>query len=221
MPRPSGETEPAPREARSPRAPEQPAAEPSPADRAQPSTPARERAQPQSSDAPPLDATDATPPGPTRDQAAPPTTPGTPRPGDRPALQSTSEADGTSVSKALPYQFKPGQIRARAGLSVTTVRPRFSLTTQVLGLARNTFVRIKFKRDGRVKDVEFLDSTGFAAGTGTGNPSVDGPLKFALYAWTAKGRELDRLPPNDPDATADMVIKIIFRPEHDDSADNP
>ena len=30
-------------------------------------------------------------------------------------------------------------------------------TDTVLGLARNTYVKIRFKRDGRVKDADFVD----------------------------------------------------------------
>jgi hypothetical protein len=222
---PAGDTAPAPKRDRAPQSPPPPPPPPPtqlPALQTEPAEPTSTSPDPATTATPaptPSTPADTSPTGPARDKAAPPVNPGTPKVGDRPALKSQSEADGTSISKAAPYRFIAGQIRARKGLQVATVRPRFSLTTQVLGLARNTFVRIKFRRDGTVKDVEFLDNGGFPSDRGTGNPSVDGPLKFALYAWTAKGEELNKLQGRDD--TADMVIKIIFRDEPEDSAEEP
>ncbi|MCX5690087.1 MAG: hypothetical protein NTV94_09965, partial [Planctomycetota bacterium] len=65
-------------------------------------------------------------------------------------------------------------------------------TTRIMSSPRNPVVRVTFGRSGKVIKADFID------GQTTGWPDVDGPLKDALYRWTASGEELKKLPPPPP-----------------------
>jgi TonB family protein len=73
-------------------------------------------------------------------------------------------------------------------LEITTRRPQFSKVTRVVAYPDNPVLEAKFVRDGTVRSVRILKSSGF--------PDVDQPVIDAVFAWTAKGEALRKLPVN-------------------------
>ncbi len=120
----------------------------------------------------------------------------------RDALPSESEAPATSREE--PVKWAPGQPVAAEGLEITTVQPRWNISTRVSAFPRNPVVRIGFGRDGKVRKAEFLP------GKSTGYREVDGPLLDALYRWTAKGEALEALPADDPEAAVFLPVEIVL-----------
>ncbi|MFG0241467.1 MAG: hypothetical protein ACF8R9_01645 [Phycisphaerales bacterium JB054] len=128
-----------------------------------------------------------------------------PPPGDpRDAIASEKESDATSRTKIA--EWEPGKPPAVEGLDITTVRPRWTVTTRMMSVPRNPVVRIEFRKNGTVARAAFLDRQD------TGYSDVDGPLLDAIYAWTAKGRALDALAADDPKAVAPITMRIILIP---------
>ena len=128
-----------------------------------------------------------------------------PPPGDpRDAIASEKESDATSRTKIA--EWEPGKPPAVEGLDITTVRPRWTVTTRMMSVPRNPVVRIEFRKNGTVARAAFLDRQN------TGYSDVDGPLLDAIYAWTAKGRALDALAADDPKAVVTVTMRIILIP---------
>lgn len=126
-------------------------------------------------------------------------------PGDpRDAIASEKESDATSRKKIA--EWEPGKPPAVEGLDITTVRPRWTVTTRLMSVPRNPVVQIEFRKNGTVARAAFLDKQD------TGYTDVDGPLLDAIYAWTAKGRALDALAADDPNAVAPVTMRIILIP---------
>jgi len=137
--------------------------------------------------------------------AAEATKPAAPPPGDpRDAIASEKESDATSRTKIA--EWEPGKPPAVEGLDITTVRPRWTVTTRMMSVPRNPVVRIEFRKNGTVARAAFLDRQN------TGYSDVDGPLLDAIYAWTAKGRALDALAADDPKAVVPITMRIILIP---------
>lgn len=137
-------------------------------------------------------------------QAQNPTTP-TPPAGDAPdANPSPKEADATSIDDVA--EWVPGRPAAAQGLDITTVRPRWSITTRLSAVPRNPVVRIDFRKNGTVAKAVFLE------GMDTGSRDVDAPLLDAIYNWTAKGKALDKLPAGDPKAVVSIKMQVILVP---------
>lgn len=129
-----------------------------------------------------------------------------PPPGDpNNAIASEKESDATSREPIA--EWTPGKPPAVEGLDITTVRPRWTVTTRLSVVPRNPVVRIEFLKNGTVARAVFLDKQN------TGHTDVDGPLLDAIYAWTAKGKALDALPAADPRAVAPITMRIILIPE--------
>jgi hypothetical protein len=111
------------------------------------------------------------------------------------------QADATSRKKVVEYRL--GEPLAAEGLDIKTVRPQWSIRTQVMTFPRSPLVRISFNRFGSAAKVELLQSTGYE--------DVDRPLMDALYRWRATGEALRALSPTDPDATVEVTLRIRLR----------
>ena len=120
------------------------------------------------------------------------------------AIRSAKESDPTAFRR--PVTVDPGKPVAAQGLDITTVRPRWTLATRLISSPRNPLVRVWFRRDGRV------GKASFAPGASTGVEGVDGPLLDAVYRWRAKGKALDELPSDDPEAMAFMEFRVLLNP---------
>jgi hypothetical protein len=139
------------------------------------------------------------------EEAATAGAPPQPSPGENPSSRP-SEKQADAASRERVVDVEPGRPAAAEGLDITTVRPRWSVTTRISAVPRNPVVRIEFRRSGLVAKASFLP------GQDTGHRDVDGPLLDAIYAWTARGPALDALPPEDPEATAVITMRIVLIP---------
>jgi hypothetical protein len=119
-----------------------------------------------------------------------------------PGEKSDSESWASAVEGSLVY--RPGHPLGTKGMQVTTVAPRWSVTTQIVAKPRNAVILIKFGRSGKVLQAEFVE------GQTTGYAEVDGPLLDAVYRWTAKGKLLEKIPANDADAGLVFSIRFLF-----------
>lgn len=120
---------------------------------------------------------------------------------ERPGLLDPRESDAVART-AIPDAI-PGRPLAASGLQITTVRPRWPVSTRVTRDPVNPTVRMTFSRAGRVTQVEFVKSTGFE--------DVDEPLRTALYKWTATGAPLAALPPAPEPPAPEPGITITLR----------
>ncbi len=131
--------------------------------------------------------------------AAPPT-------GDpREAIDSEKESDATSIERIA--EWHPGKPPAVEGLEITTVRPRWTITTRLAAVPRNPVVELHFRKNGTIARASFLP------GQDTGYLGVDGPLLDALYRWTARGKALNELSAEDPEAVVSLTMRIVLIPE--------
>jgi hypothetical protein len=78
------------------------------------------------------------------------------------------------------------------------------VTTLLTSSPKNTVVRIRFARSGKVTKAAFVDG-------GTGYADVDGPLLDAVYRWIAQGEVLKIIPTGDPQAGLNFDIKFIMQ----------
>ncbi|MDX2146913.1 MAG: hypothetical protein SFZ23_05275 [Planctomycetota bacterium] len=122
--------------------------------------------------------------------------------GGRPGEQSDADSDATALQETV--EVRPGRVAAAKGLKITTVRPRWSITTMATARPKNPEVVITFGRTGRVLKAEFFE------GKTTGEPDVDGPLLNAIYQWTATGEALRKLP-LDQDSAPKRGVKLKMR----------
>jgi len=97
------------------------------------------------------------------------------------------------------------------GLEITTVEPKFPASVRFTQLPRNPVLMIRFDAMGRVSKVRFL--TEGRRVFDTGSKMVDEPLINAVYQWRAKGKEIDALDPNDPEAFIEIPMNITFTKE--------
>ena len=138
-------------------------------------------------------------------QSTPASPAATPPPGEpRDAIASEKESDATSRQRIA--EWEPGKPPAVEGLDITTVRPRWTVTTRMMSVPRNPVVRIEFRKNGTVARAAFLERQD------TGYADVDGPLLDAIYAWTAKGRALEALAVDDPQAVVPITMRIVLIP---------
>ncbi len=101
-----------------------------------------------------------------------------------PGEQSPKQVDASSLEDST--QVRPGRPIAAKGLEITTRRPQFSKITRVVAAPENPILEAKFVRDGSVRSVKIIKSSGYT--------EVDQPVIDAVYAWTAKGEALRKLP---------------------------
>jgi hypothetical protein len=148
-----------------------------------------------------------TPPTPPASQPTPapgtPPTPTTDTRGKAPGLVSDAESVAAAIREAI--DVKPGKVLAAKGLRIQTVRPEWAVTTRLMARPKNPVVKVTFGRNGRVLRAEFVD------GQGTGWSDVDGPLKDALYRWTAKGATLDQIPASPGADGEPRGVSLSFR----------
>jgi hypothetical protein len=123
------------------------------------------------------------------------------RSGGGPAIADTRESD--AVARQPIATAIPGRPLAANGLEITTVRPRWPISTRVTREPANPTVRLTFGRSGRVTHVEFVKSTGFE--------DVDEPLRTALYQWRAKGAALASLPAVVDASLSEPGIEVTVR----------
>lgn len=136
-------------------------------------------------------------------QAAPggaaPGAPGVPS--ARPTVKSDRDSDASSTR--ISGVFRNGKVEAGEGLDIKTVRPEFGLTTRALLQPRSPTLEVVFGKDGRARSVRVLKSSGYPS-------EVDEPVVNALYAWRARGKALDQLPPRE-DASVSLEITILLQ----------
>jgi hypothetical protein len=127
---------------------------------------------------------------------------GTQNPGAAPGERS--ERESNAVSRETAIEVRPGRPAAAEGLEIITRRPEFSRVTRLMAApARNPRLRVTFDREGLVRNVEFIESTGIR--------DVDDPVQHAVYRWTARGRALTELPASDPRAGVTITVTILLR----------
>lgn len=110
------------------------------------------------------------------------------------------DSDAASVLFRGVYQW--GSVLVGEGLEVRTVRPRFTLTARYLTVPQNPVLRISFGKDGTVRRVVMLRSSGF-------REERDEPIINAVYKWTASGRAIRELP-DIPGATVTIEMTILL-----------
>lgn len=127
----------------------------------------------------------------------------------RRGVRSDKESPAASLKRAIKY--RPGRPLAVQGLEVRTVEPRFPVAVRLTSSPRNAVVVVHFDRRGVVTRAEFLRDEEKKVVYNTGTSAMDEPLLTAIYQWRAKGRELERLPADDPEATVSFVMEIFLR----------
>jgi hypothetical protein len=127
--------------------------------------------------------------------------------GGLPGAKSDREAIAVSIRKSP--SVTPGQVLATQGLEVRTRAPRFSTVTLFTRSPRNPAVRISFGRTGRVLKAEFVSDGQVLYDTGS--EEVNRALLNSIYAWTAKGKALDELSADDPEAAVTLLLTILLR----------
>lgn len=120
-----------------------------------------------------------------------------------PGVPSDRESPAASREPVVDVRLQAGRVVSAAGLEIRTRRPHFETLTRLVAHPRNPIVRISFNRGGLVGNVELVESSAVAA--------VDDAVVAAVYNWTAAGDPLLKLPEGDPDATVDVVIRILLR----------
>lgn len=127
--------------------------------------------------------------------------------GGAPGEEEPKESPATSLDQAI--RVVPGKVAAGQGLEIFTQRPRWPLTTLALRAPRNPVLRITFGPGGRVVDARFAKEGSRELSTGFSD--VDEPLLTAVYRWTARGKALDELPAEDPEAGVTVNLRIILQ----------
>ncbi|MFM9956826.1 MAG: hypothetical protein ACKVZJ_02010 [Phycisphaerales bacterium] len=135
-----------------------------------------------------------------------PVLPGSPRSGgggggrEGRGVLSDRESVAAAIRRAVNVD-RWGQPLVAKGLTIKTVRPKFSKYTQVTSGGRGApVIRILFLRSGKVDDVIVLSSSG--------NPDVDRPVVDAAFQWTAEGEALKKLAENPPE-TVGIDVRVI------------
>jgi TonB family protein len=126
--------------------------------------------------------------------------PETPAPAGEPGERADKEAIATSIKQAVEY--RNGRVLAGQGLDIRTVRPEFSTYTQLTALPRIPVVEITFDTAGRVKNVRLIQSSGYK--------DVDEPILNAVWAWTAKGKQLEMLARDNPRALLKISVRMLL-----------
>jgi hypothetical protein len=177
-----------------------------PVDPDKPAEAAEAEADAEDPDAPKPDA--AQPPAPSPaiapSAASKPQDAGVPISGERVGETDDREADASSVKRAIEIPLRNGRVAAGEGLELRTVRPRFSTTTLLTSNPKNPVLWIRFGRDGRVADADFVK------GFSSGYENIDSPLKDAVLRWRASGKKLEELPPGDGQGVT-LIMRIILR----------
>lgn len=97
--------------------------------------------------------------------------------------QDDRESDATSVEQTALKEL--GNPLSARGLRIRTVKPNFSHYTTIMSTPHDPIIRLHFGRDGRVRLVELLQSSGIN--------DIDRPVLDAAYRWRAEGKSLEQL----------------------------
>ena len=125
-------------------------------------------------------------------------TPAQPSPQEPAETPGNAERESDAVSLKKPLKIEWGRPVAAEGLEILTRKkgPAYSAFTRSTSGRKVPLVEIWFGRDGLVKAVEMVRSSG--------NPDIDRPLKDALYTWRARGERIDLL-------EGEAVVKVRMR----------
>lgn len=132
-------------------------------------------------------------------QDAPPS-PETPQPAGEPGEQSDLESQATSTVDVPIDKLRLGHPFAAQGLRLKPRRPVFTPLVLLTAAPANPRVELRFRRDGVVAHVRFLQRTG--------DPRIDEALESSLYRWRAAGKKLAALSGNE---TIAIEIRILLR----------
>ncbi len=125
---------------------------------------------------------------------------------------SEREVVATRIKRAIDVDpRKPNAPIVGRGMEIKTVHPRYPTAVRLSSVPKNPVVLIYFNGLGKVKKAEFLRDGRVVYSTGV--KGVDEPLLNAIYQWRAKGAEIDRLDPTDPNDVVEVSIKIVYRKE--------
>lgn len=117
----------------------------------------------------------------------------------------TGQADDREAPAAAvnPVRVRDlgGPVEAQ-GLRIDTVRPFFHDITRLTASTRSPIFRLHFSREGRVRQVETLESSG--------RRDVDEAILNALFRWRARGDALNRISSESPEATVAIDIRILL-----------
>jgi hypothetical protein len=127
----------------------------------------------------------------------------------RQRLKSEKESPAAALKRAV--RFRPGQPAAVEGLDVKTVEPSFPTTLRFTSNPRNPVVVVNFNRRGRVVSATFLTDDKTKRTYDTGDSLIDNYLMTSLYLWTAKGKELEALPADNPEMVVSIVVEVTLR----------
>ena len=89
------------------------------------------------------------------------------------------DAEADPVSRIESAHLVPGGVWAQHGIRIKTVRPRWPIVTRMTAVPRNPIVRITFNGEGKVTGVRWVRTSGWK--------NIDGPLRIAIYKWSAEG----------------------------------
>ncbi len=132
-------------------------------------------------------------------------------PSGTPGELSRKQAVATAIREATNLKFdQMHRPLVSHGLEIMPREPRYPLSVRNAALPRNAIVLIRFGRDGKVKSADFLVSADGKKRYDTGMNEIDSPLLAAIYRWTAKGKRLTELDPNDPNAMIEIPMRILF-----------
>jgi len=112
---------------------------------------------------------------------------------------SDRESLAAAIRRAVNLE-RWGQPLVAKGLTIKTVRPKFSKYTQITSGARAPVIRVMFLRSGKVDNVIVLSTSGVA--------DVDRPVVDAAFQWTAEGEALQKLSDNPPE-TIPIDVRVI------------
>jgi len=144
---------------------------------------------------PPAEPTRRTPPTP-RPSDADGTGPGrsvaaarkTPREASNPTAAPRSDGEASPVTiQSKSKIIRAGRVITAEGIRIQTVAPRFSTVTYLTAMRGGIQmpVRVRFGRDGHVREAQLLDRSGY--------PEVDTPIRASLFKWRATGERLKQI----------------------------
>jgi hypothetical protein len=97
----------------------------------------------------------------------------------KPTMAQRGELESEPVTRLENLSIHPGGVESFGDVTVNTVRPRFHPTALMATAPRNPIVDLMFNEQGKVINVHFKRSSGYA--------NVDTPIRASLYQWTIQG----------------------------------
>jgi hypothetical protein len=121
-----------------------------------------------------------------------------------PGIVTDRESMASAIRRAPAV--RPGRVLAIEGMEILTRRPRWTDATRATRYPSSPTVEIIFGADGRVRRADFARDGALVYSTGY--EDVDEPLLTAVYNWTARGRDIDELPPG---GEVRILITVLLR----------